>query len=68
MHASQRWPGAINTTLIAVDLPVSEVFSRPEFMVLDVGSAYPRGWWQVYGLVDIPHIHPDDLSSRTDGF
>lgn len=49
--------GASNT-FVAASLPVSEVFSRPEFKVLGVGSAYPRGRRQAYGLVTTPHIHP----------
>jgi hypothetical protein len=62
--ASQQWPGAINTMKQAADLPVSEVFSRPEFMVLDVGRAYPQGWPHNLFCVDIPHIHSADLSSQ----
>ena len=57
-------PGAINTTSEAVYLPVSKVFSCPKFKVLDVGRVYPRGWPQRFGVVDIPHVHPADLSSQ----
>jgi hypothetical protein len=56
--------GAINTTSEAVYLPVSKVFSCPKFKVLDVGRAYPQGWPQRFGVVDIPHVHPADLSSQ----
>ena len=34
-------PGARHTTSEAADLPDSEVFSRPEFLILAVGRAYP---------------------------
>lgn len=57
-------PGAINTTSEAVYLPVSKVFSCPKFKVLDVGRAYPQGWPQRFGVVDIPHVHSADLSSQ----
>ena len=50
--------GASNTKSEAADLPDSEVFSRPEFQVLGVGSAYPRGRRQRFGAVTTPHIHP----------
>jgi hypothetical protein len=50
-------PGASHTKSEAADLPDSEVFSRPEFMVLDVGSAYPQGRRQRFGAVTTPHIH-----------
>lgn len=56
--------GARHTIPVAVDLPVSEVFSRPEFMVLGVGSAYPQGRQQVYRLVSIPHVHSAGLDSH----
>ena len=49
--------GASHTTSEAVDLPDSEVFSRPKFKVLDVGSAYPQGRRQRFGAVTTPHIH-----------
>lgn len=49
--------GASHTTSEAADLPDSEVFSRPEFKVLDVGSAYPQGRRQRFGAVTTPHIH-----------
>ena len=42
-HRDKIFPGAIHTTKQAGNLPDSEVFSRPEFKVLDVGIAYPQG-------------------------
>ena len=49
--------GASHTKSEAADLPDSEVFSRPKFKVLDVGSAYPQGRRQRFGAVTTPHIH-----------
>ena len=56
-------PGATNT-IKAADLPDSEAFSCPEFMVLDVGRAYPQGWPHRFGGVFKPHVHSSDLSSQ----
>ena len=56
--------GASHTTSEAVDLPDSEVFSRPKFKVLDVGSAYPQGRRQRFGAVTTPHIHSVALVRR----
>ena len=57
-------PGAEHTTTEAADLPDSEVFSRPEFMVLGVGSRYPQGRGHRFGGVFKPHVHPVDLNNR----
>ena len=57
-------PGANHTTSEAADLPVSEVFSRPEFMVLDVGRPHPQGRAQRFGVVIKSHVHPVDLISQ----
>ena len=57
-------PGARHTTSEAADLPDSEVFSRPEFMILGVGNRYPQGRGHRFGGVLKPHVHPVDLSNR----
>lgn len=57
-------PGARHTFSEAADLPVSEVFSRPEFMVLGVGSHYPQGRGHRFGGVSKPHVHPVDLDNQ----
>ena len=57
-------PGAEHTTSEAANLPVSEVFSRPEFMVLGVGNRYPQGRGHRFGGVFKPHVHPVDLNNR----
>ena len=57
-------PGAKHTKSEAADLPVSEVFSRPEFMVLGVGNHHPRGRGQRFGAVLKPHVHPVDRSNQ----
>jgi len=56
--------GAEHTFSEAVDLPVSEVFSRPEFMVLGVGSHHPQGRGHRFGDVFKPHVHPVDLNNQ----
>jgi len=56
--------GANHTTSEAVHLPVSEVFSRPKFMVLDVGRSYPQGRTHRFGDVIKSHVHPVDLISQ----
>ena len=61
-------PGAQNTTKQAGNLPDSEVFSRPKFMVLDVGIVYPQGRRHNLFCVLNPHIHPECLKSARDGF
>ena len=60
--------GAQNTTKQAGNLPDSEVFSRPKFMVLDVGIVYPQGRRHNLFCVLNPHIHPECLKSARDGF
>ena len=57
-------PGAEHTKSEAADLPDSEVFSRPEFMVLGVGNRYPQGRGHRFGGVFKPHVHPADLNNR----
>ena len=59
--------GAQNTTKQAGNLPDSEVFSRPKFMVLDVGIVYPQGRRHNLFCVLNPHIHPECLKSARDG-
>ena len=61
-------PGAKHTTSEAAALPDSEVFSRPEFMVLGVGNRYPQGRGHRFGGVLKPHVHPVDLSNRRMAF
>lgn len=56
--------GAEHTKSEAADLPVSEVFSRPEFMVLGVGNHHPQGRGQRFGAVFKPHVHLADLNSQ----
>ena len=60
--------GAQNTTDNAVDLPESEVFSRPEFKFLGVGIAYPQG--RQHGVIHVlnPHIQSRRLKSALIGF
>jgi hypothetical protein len=60
--------GAQNTTDNAGNLPDSEVFSRPEFKVLDVGIAYPQG--RQHGVIHVlnPHIQSLRLKSAVIGF
>lgn len=60
--------GAQNTTKQAGNLPDSEVFSRPEYMVLDVGIAYPQGRRHNLFCVLNPHIHSECLKSARNGF
>ena len=57
-------PSGARHTSVAGNPPDSGIFSRPEFMVLGVGSAYPRGRQQAYGLVSTPHIHPSALDRQ----
>ena len=67
-HRDKIFPGAQNTTDNAADLPDSEVFSRPEFKVLDVGIAYPQG--RQHGVIHVlnPHIQSLRLKSAVIGF
>ena len=67
-HRDRILPGAQNTTDNAADLPDSEVFSRPEFKVLDVGIAYPQG--RQHGVIHVlnPHIQSLRLKSAVIGF
>ena len=60
--------GAQNTIDNAGNLPDSEVFSRPEFKVLDVGIAYPQG--RQHGVIHVlnPHIQSRRLKSALIGF
>ena len=60
--------GAQNTIDTAGNLPDSEVFSRPEFKVLDVGIAYPQG--RQHGVIHVlnPHIQSLRLKSAVIGF
>lgn len=57
-------PGAKHTQSEASDLYVKEVFSRPEFMVLDVGNHPPQGRGHRFGDVLKPNVHPADLSNQ----
>lgn len=60
--------GAENTTDNAYKLDDTELFSRPKFMVLGVGSAYPQG--RQHGVIHVftPNTHLLRLKSASDGF